>query len=225
MSKSAYIQLYDDESKHDDYKFLIKNVQAKLSFEDAKEDRDMEFKAGAYKFKYGANLGSVFDLATRFGDIETDVSALEADPATTNNAAAIAAEIVARTAADTAISNLLTAEVNRATGAEGTLTTAVAAEATRAAAAEAVNAAAVVSEATARTSADTAEAAARAAADAALQSQITNILSNTDPAALDSLSELLSHINSADATLIASIATLQAQVTALQAKVDELTNS
>ena len=61
-AKSSYIQLYDEESKHADYKFQIKNVQAKLSFEDSDQSRDMEFKAGAYKFKYGTDLASTFDL-------------------------------------------------------------------------------------------------------------------------------------------------------------------
>ena len=63
------------------------------------------------------------------------------------------------------------------------------------------------------------------AIEASLQSQITNILSNTDPASLDSLSEILSHISSEDATLAASIATLQSKVDELEAKLDELTNS
>ena len=110
--KSAYIQLYDDESKDDAYKFQIKNVQAKLSFEDA-FDRDMEFKSqGGYKFVYGAAMDQSFDLKSRFDTVEADVAGLQADQGVANNAAAIAAEIVDRTAADTALSNQITAEVS-----------------------------------------------------------------------------------------------------------------
>ena len=99
-AKSAYLQLYDEESKHDDYKFQVKNVQAKLSFVDSATARDMEFESQqAFKFKVGS--ASAFDLVQRFADAEADIDALEADPASANNAAAIAAEIVDRTAADT----------------------------------------------------------------------------------------------------------------------------
>lgn len=50
-----------------------------------------------------------------------------------------------------------------------------------------------------------AEESARIAADSSLQSQINDILSNTDPAALDSLSEIVSAFQSADSDLQAAI--------------------
>ena len=224
-SKSSYIQLYDEESKHDDYKFVIKNVQAKLSFEDAK-DRDMEFKsAGGYKFVYGAALDQSFDLKTRFDNVEAEVDALQADQGVANNAAAIAQEIVDRTAADTALSNQLTAEINSRTTAVQGVQDALDVQEAKQVTDDAAQTAALAAESSARAAADTAEETRALAAEAALQSQITNILSNSDPASLDSLAEIVSHISAEDATLAASIASLQAQVTALQAKVDELTNS
>ena len=120
-AKSAYIQLYDDESKHDDYKFQIKNVQAKLSFEDAYVDalglgRAMEFKsAGGYSFIHGANMDQSFDLKQRFETVEAEVDALQADTGVATNAAAIAQEVVDRTSGDTALQNQITAEINSRT--------------------------------------------------------------------------------------------------------------
>ena len=224
-SKSSYIQLYDEESKHDDYKFIIKNCQAKLSFEDAK-DRDMEFKsAGGYKFVYGAALDQSFDLQTRFDNVEAEVDALQADQGVANNAAAIAQEVVDRTAADTALQNLVTAETNSRVSGDQALQTALDTQEAKQVADDAAQTQALAAEASARAAADTAEETRALAAEAALQSQITNILSNSDPASLDSLAEIVSHISAEDATLAASIASLQSQVTAIQAKLDELTNS
>ena len=57
------------------------------------------------------------------------------------------------------------------------------------------------------------EAQARQGADALLQSQITSIISNTDPAALDSLSELVSAFEAADSTLNGAITALGTSAT------------
>ena len=222
-SKSSYIQLYDDESKHDDYKFQIENKQAKLLLKDFKGDRDMEFEAAAYKFKDDA--GNLFDLQARFDSVEAEVDALQADTGVATNAAAIAAEIVDRTAADTALQNQITAEVSARASAVQAVQDALDVQEAKQVADDSAQTAALASEASARAAAVTAEENRAVAAEASLQSQITNILSNSDPAALDSLAEIVSHISAEDATLAASIASLQSQVTALQAKVDELTNA
>jgi hypothetical protein len=223
-SKSAYIQLYDEETKHDDYKFQIKNVQAKLSFKDER-DRDMEFNSqGGYKFIYGAAMDQSFDLKSRFDAVEAEVDVLQAAPGVANNAAAIAAEIVDRTAADTALQNQITAEVSARATADQTLQTALDTQEAKQVTDDTAQTASVAAEASSRAAGDSAEQVRALAAEAALQLQITNVLS-TAPAALDDLAEILSHISAEDATLAASIASLQAQVTALQDKVDELTNS
>ena len=76
-AKSSYLQLFDNESKDDSYSFLVSNVQAKLSFEDAYTDgvgRPMEFKSkGGYKY-YKADGTTDYDLETRFSTIESDVA-------------------------------------------------------------------------------------------------------------------------------------------------------
>ena len=223
-NKSSYIQLYDDETTDDAYKFQIANTQAELSMTDSLGTRPMRFQADSYKFKYGASFASEFDLKQRFDAVEGEVDVLQADPTGANNAQAIADEAVARASADTALTNSLNAEVSRATTAEGVNSAAITAEQTRASAAEAVNAAAVVSEASLRATAVADETAARVAAVANLQGQITNLLSNADPALVDSISELLSHVNAEDASLLGSIATAQALADQNKARLDELTN-
>jgi hypothetical protein len=63
-------------------------------------------------------------------------------------------------------------------------------------------------ETSARESAISAEASARIAGDQSLQSQINNVLSNIDPAALDSLTEIVSAFQSADSDLNNAISQL-----------------
>ena len=46
-----------------------------------------------------------------------------------------------------------------------------------------------------------------------------------DPALIDSISELLAHVNSADQSLIQSLATLQSEHDDLKARFDQLVNS
>lgn len=66
-----------------------------------------------------------------------------------------------------------------------------------------------------------AEIAAREAADSSLQSQINNIISNTDPEALDSLSEIVEAFQSADGNLNQLITDLgTSSASALQAEID-----
>ena len=60
------------------------------------------------------------------------------------------------------------------------------------------------------------------AGDASLQSQIDNILSNTDSAALDSLSEIVSAFQSADGTLTGLVSSNAADINSLQADVSGL---
>ena len=91
-------------------------------------------------------------------------------------------------------------------------------------AAEAVNAAAVVAEASSRAAAISAEETRALAAEASLQQQISSVLSNVDPALIDSISELLAHVNSADQNLIQSLAQLQSDHDDLKARFDELVN-
>jgi|13_taG_2_1085334.scaffolds.fasta_scaffold00020_76 hypothetical protein len=102
-------------------------------------------------------------------------------------ATAVAAEASIARAAETQNANDIAAEITRATAAEGVLTTDLAAEISRA------------------TGAESAIDTAYKAADAGLQTQINNIVSNVDPAALDSLSEIVAEFQSQDSALTAAI--------------------
>lgn len=224
-SKSSYLQLFDHQAKDDAYAYLITNSQSKMSFEDSKDDRELEFKSqGGYKF-VNADGATSFDLESRFATVESDVATNAANPQPQQNADAIAAMDVAYKAKDAQIEAAASAEVTRASQAEAANALAVTAEETRAQAAEAVNAQAVVDEAALRAAAVSAEQQRAETAEQSLQTQISSLLSNVDPALIDSISELLSHVNAQDQTLIQSIATLQSEHDDLKARFDELVNS
>ncbi len=224
-SKSAYLQLFDHESKHDDYSFLVTNSQGKVQFKDAKDDRPMEFFAqGGYKFKKADGVAE-FNLETRLADIETDVATNAADPLPAQNQAAIAAMDVAYKAKDAQIDAAAAAEVIRASQAEAGLQNSLDVVDAAYKAADVVLAASVTAEASTRAASVSAEQARAEGVESGLQTQISSLLSNVDPALVDSISELLSHVNTADASLISTIATLQAEHDDLKARVDQLTSS
>ena len=114
------------------------------------------------------------------------------------------ARATAAVAADIAAAVLV--ETNRATAAEGTNATNITAEETRALAAEGTLTTNLATEETRATAAESALDTAYKAADTALQTQITNIISNVDPASLDSLSEIVTAFQSADTVFTAGIA-------------------
>ena len=123
-------------------------------------------------------------------------------------------DALAQAAVASDIAAAVLVETNRATAAEGVNTTAIAAEETRALAAEGVNATAIAAEETRALAAEGAIDTAYKAADASMQTQINNIISNTDPAALDSLSEIVTAFQSADSVFTSGIAANAAAITA-----------
>ena len=227
-SKSSYLQLFDNESKHDDYSFLISNVQSKLSFEDHYTSnaagRPMEFKSiGGYKY-YKPNGTDSYDLESRFSGIETDVANNAANPLPGQNQTAIADLTVAYQAKDAQIEASVTAEITRASTAEQTLQSGIDSLDTAYKAADSVLQQSLTQEISDRAMAVSAEQTRAEAAEAQLQQQISSVLSNVDPALIDSISELLSHVNAADQNLIQSIATLQQEHDDLKARFDQLVN-
>lgn len=224
-AKSSYLQLFDHEAKDDAYAYLVTNSQSKVSFEDSKSDRELEFKSqGGYKF-VNPDGATSFNLESRFAQVESDVATNASNPQPQQNADAIAALDVAYKAKDAQIEAAATAEVTRASQAEQANAQSILQEEQRATAAEAVNAQAVVDEASQRAASVSAEQARAEAVEQSLQTQISSLLSNVDPGLIDSISELLSHVNAQDQTLIQSIATLQSEHDDLKARFDELVNS
>ena len=226
-TKSSYLQLFDNESKDDAYSFLVTNVQSKVAFEDAYTAgacRAFEFKAKAgYKY-YKANGSDSFDLESRFAAVEADVATNAANPLPGQNQTAIADLTVAMQAKDSQIEAAASAEVSRASTAEAANAAAVSAEETRAVAAEAQLSSDIAAESSSRAAAVSAEQSRAEAAEASLQQQISSVLSNVDPALIDSISELLAHVSAADQNLIQSIAQLQSDHDDLKARFDQLVN-
>ena len=84
--------------------------------------------------------------------------------------------------------------------------------------------AAIAAESASRSAAVSAEQARAEAAEAALGVRIDNVISNADPASLDSLSELLTAYQAADSSLGDSIAAALVRIQALEDQFAELTN-
>ena len=143
------------------------------------------------------------DLAEH-ADYKYFTDALAQAAVATDISDAVAAEAVIARAAETQNANDIAAEITRATSAEGVLTTDLATEVSRA------------------TSAESAIDTAYKAADAGLQTQINNIVSNVDPAALDSLSEIVAEFQSQDSALTAAIT---ANANAITAEVTRATTA
>jgi hypothetical protein len=139
------------------------------------------------------------------------------------NATAVTTEKARAEAAEGVNATAIATEKTRAEGAEGALTTDLATEVTRAKAAEGVNATAISDEETRATGAEgviqaaldayklsndasvAAEVLARGNADDALDARIDNVLSNLDPVALDSLTEIVAAFQGADSDLQTAI--------------------
>ena len=165
-----------------------------------------------------ADKNSFAEIVNLINSVDTTNDNAFASYVLSNNAA-LAQEVSDRTAGDSTLQSNLDAEQARAEAAEGVLQGNINAEQAAREAADAdlqsqidnleIAASGDVSlEQAARIAADAAEAAARQAADADLQSQINNILSNADPAALDSLSEVVAAFQSADGDLNSAISAL-----------------
>lgn len=226
-SKSSFLQLFDNESKDDNYSFLVSNVQGKIALEDAYTDgtgRPMEFKSkGGYKF-YEADGVTSYDLSGKLSTLESDVANAASNPVPGQNTQAIADLTVAMQAKDSQLEAAAASEVSRASTAEAANANAISAEEARALAAEAALQADISTESSSRAAAVSAEESRALAAEQSLQQQISSVLSNVDPALIDSISELLAHVNQADQNLINTIANMQSQLDDVSAKLDQLTS-
>jgi len=107
--------------------------------------------------------------------------------------------------ADYATQASLNAEISRATTAEGVNAAAISDEETRATAAEQANAFAIAQEVVDRQN-----------ADAVLQGQIDFIEENTDPAALDSLTEIVAAFQAADGSITGVVNSNTSRISALE---------
>jgi hypothetical protein len=170
---------------------------------------------------------AALDAAYKAADLAIDTAYKAADATLQGNidvvAAGLAQELLDRAAEDTALDGKISAEESRALAAEAALDAAYkAADVVLQGNLDAyitANNAAVAAEEAARIAADTvhtnaisAEESARIAGDAGLQSQIDSIISNTDPAALDSLTEIVAAFQAEDGNLQTAINSLSTSV-------------
>ena len=220
--KSAYLNLYDSESKHADYKFVFENKQAGVSFKDSKAARPMKFYADGIQFSKKDGTQQ-YDVRDRFEDVEQEA---------TDNAAAHGVNssgLAAESARAQQSEGVNSASISAANTARGALQSALEAADTALSASVAAEAVArgvaLSAEASSRASAVAAETAARTAAVSSLQSQISNILSDATPQVLDDLSSIVNAMQSGDQTISSALATLQNSFDDLKDRVDELTSA
>ena len=157
------------------------------------------------------------------------VGSVDTDDLTEGAANLYFTDLRAQTAVATDISTAVAAEAVLARAAEGVNATAISAEATTARAAEGVNDTAISAEVTRASGVESALDAAYKLADTGLQTQINNILNNTDETALNSLAEIVAAYESADdiftAGILANGNAISAETTARISDVSTLTTS
>ena len=198
--RSDTLYLYAAEDVLDNnYQFSVKNTQAKMEFTSAVQ---MEFDSGG-SYLYKKSDDTTFDLETRFGAAESDISTNNTAHSTSITAlqSDLAAEANSRAAADTTNSNATSAEVAARVVNCDTNEAKTDQEVLDRASADTAISTALTTEVSDRTTAVAAEAAIARAAETALSNQISSILSNSDPAAIDSLSEVVAAYTSGDTTL------------------------
>lgn len=180
-------------------------------------------------------LDSLTEVVTAFQNADGSLSdALTA--LSTAATSALGVETAARIAGDSDLQTAINTESTRAQGVEAQLTTGLASEVTarqgaisteqtaRAAAISAETSArqtAISTEQTARAAAISAEQTARETAISSVNTRVDSVLSNIDPVALDSLTEVVAAFQDADGSLSGTIANLTASsAAAVQAEQD-----
>ena len=216
--RSSQINLYAVEDKSDnDKKFDIETSNADVKFEAAQA---MKMKFASYEFYENSTY---FDLGSRFSALESSTVGADNASAIAQLQADLAAEQTSRLSADTANSNSITAEVSARTTAVQAVQNALDVQEAKQESEKTASDAAIAQEVTDRQAAVTAEQQRAEAAESALGVRIDNIISNTDPASLDSLSELLTAFQSADSSLSDSIAAALVRLTAVEDQLAALT--
>ena len=217
-ARSSQINLYAVEDKSDDdKKFDIETTNADVKFEAAQA---MKMKFSSYEFYEGA---AYFDLGSRFSALESSTVGADNSAAIAQLQADLAAESTSRLSADTANSNSITAEVSARTTAIQQVQNALDVQEAKQESEKTASDAAIAQEVSDRQAAVTAEQQRAELAEQALGTRIDNIISNTDPASLDSLSELLTAFQSADSSLSDSIAAALVRLTAVEDQLAALT--
>ena len=222
--RSSYIQLYDhEESAGSAYKWQIENKQAGISFKDSDNVRPMKFYAKDFKFYDGGAVpGPAFDLKVRMA--AADSAAASAQSKANSNESDLAAETVSRVAGDATQAANLTAEITARATAVAAVQAEVDAEESKRASEDVLIVASVSAEAAARILDVNTEQSRAEAAEAAIQAQISSILSNATAGTLDSLAEIVAAFQAADSTLSGTVGSMNTRLLAAEATLAQLLN-
>ena len=221
-NRSSELRLYALEDMSQAAKMV--KFQASNADFSAVGPQDMKFDFGSLQIKDG---GSYYNVSSRFGSIEGDITANDAarTAATSAVAADLAAEGVARAAQDVVLGNQISSEI----AARATAVTAVAdaldVQELKQVNDDAAQSVAMAAEISARTAGDAAEVAARGLAIDALQLQITTLLGASTPAALQNLTAIVNAFQGQDQTHTSALASLLTKMDAVEATLNELVNS
>ena len=222
-ARSSEILLYASEDKTVDAKKFrcdVKNAECTMTCA-----QDFKVDCATYQFKVGSGAArTYFDMVSRFDAIEGDQASATNATAITALQADLATEVANRTSGDVTNANATTAEVTRATTAEGAVQTNLNTQTAIQEADDVAVRALIAAEVSDRATAVAADAAARAASVATLTANFNNILSNTDAAALDSLTEIITAYTAGDTTLANAAAAMLVRIGALEDAVNELVN-
>ena len=216
-SRSSDLFLYSATDKSvDANKFSVEIDDANADFAGPQA---MRFDGASYGFKSGAVY---FDLDSRFNALESSTAAADNAADIVQLQADLSTESNSRAAGDLARTNATNAEIAARVAGDAALQTALDTQEAKQEAERAVSDAAIAQEVQDRTAAVAAEAAARQAAITGVQNQISSILSNNDPAAIDSLTELVAAYQAGDQTVAAQVATALQRITAIEAVLNAL---
>lgn len=203
-SKKSNLNLYD-ENGETHFKLTVSSSEAVIDY-----SQPVCVKGA---FSLGDGVSKIADVKTTIEGIQQDI--VNSGAAATNAQAALQSNIdseeAARIAADLVLQTHIDTESSARVAADAQLQTAIDTEHSARVAADLVLQTHINSEIAARTT-----------AIADLQSQLDFVKSNTDPQALDSLTELLAEFQNADNTLASTIMVLQSRLTATQARLDQL---
>jgi hypothetical protein len=223
-NRSSEIKLYASEDVTQNDK-LVRLQTSNADFA-ASGAQAMKFDFASFQITDSAG-GTYYNVNTRFGAIESDVSAnlASGNAATAAVASGLAAELVARAAQDTVLGDQISAEISARASAVTAVANALDVQEAKQAAELVTSNAAMTSEISNRTAGDATEAAARTAADDALQLQITTLLGANTPAALQNLTAIVTAFQGQDVTHTSAIASLVTKIAAVEATLNELVNA
>ena len=220
-NRSSELNLFALEDQTDD-SYKVQMATTITDFE-LSGPQSAKFDFAAMEIKDG---GSYYNLTSRIAAAESQQSGDQATllASVQQNAADIAQGAVDRTSGDVGLQNQITAEISSRTTSVQAVQDALSALEIKQADDDTSQAQAVAAEASSRTQGLSAEAAARASQVAGLQQQITNLLGNSTPEGLQSLSAIVQAFQGQDVSHTSAISSLVTRMDAVEALLEQTLN-